>query len=138
MFVDVKGCLWVIQWLMFQMGGVGLMQGQVNVFFCYFLEKLQGVIDCYQYEIWCFYEVFDGCLGEVEYFVGDYSIVDIVIYFWVCIYDWFGVVVDGLDNLQCWIVVIEVCFVVQCGLLVLWWEKEGDDVICIVQLMLIC
>ncbi|RYZ46007.1 MAG: glutathione S-transferase, partial [Myxococcaceae bacterium] len=47
---DVKGRSRVMQWLMFQMGGVGPMQGQANVFFRYFPEKLQPAIDRYQNE----------------------------------------------------------------------------------------
>lgn len=54
---DVKGRSRVIQWLMFQMGGVGPMQGQANVFFRYFPEKLQGAIDRYQHETRRLYEV---------------------------------------------------------------------------------
>ena len=74
---DVKGRSRVIQWLMFQMGGVGPMQGQANVFFRYFPEKLQGAIDRYQHETRRLYEVLDGRLGEAEYLAGDYSIADI-------------------------------------------------------------
>ena len=70
----------VIQWLMFQMGGVGPMQGQANVFFRYFPEKLQGAIDRYQHETRRLYEVLDGRLGEAEYLAGDYSIADIATY----------------------------------------------------------
>lgn len=77
---DVKGRSRVIQWLMFQMGGVGPMQGQANVFFRYFPEKLQGAIDRYQHETRRLYEVLDGRLGEAEYLAGDYSIADIATY----------------------------------------------------------
>ena len=61
---DRKGRSRVIQWLMFQMGGVGPMMGQANVFFRYFPEKLQPAIDRYQNECRRLFEVLDGRLGE--------------------------------------------------------------------------
>ena len=80
---DPKGRSLAIQWLMFQMGGVGPMQGQANVFFRYFPEKLQGAIDRYQHETRRLYEVLDRRLGEAEYLAGDYSIADIACWPWI-------------------------------------------------------
>ena len=99
---DVKGRSQVMQWLMFQMGGVGPMQGQANVFFRYFPEKLPGAISRYQNETRRLYEVLDGRLGEVQYLAGDYSIADIATYPWVRVHDWAGVSVEGLPHLQRW------------------------------------
>lgn len=64
---DPKGRSVVLQWLMFQMGGIGPMQGQANVFFRYFPEKLQGAIDRYQHETRRLYEVLDTRLQAVEF-----------------------------------------------------------------------
>ncbi len=92
-----------IQWLMFQMGGVGPMQGQANVFYRYAPEKIQYAIDRYHNECRRLYEVLDRRLGEVEYLAGDYGIADIATWPWVSIYGWAGVDVEGLGNLQRWI-----------------------------------
>ncbi|WP_137817217.1 glutathione S-transferase family protein [Pseudomonas sp. 2FG] len=115
---DVKGRSRVIQWLMFQMGGVGPMQGQANVFFRYFPEKLQGPIDRYQHETRRLYEVLNTRLSEVEYLAGEYSIADIATFPWVRLYDWAGVSVEGLEHLQRWLAAIAERPAVQRGLLV--------------------
>jgi glutathione S-transferase len=99
---DRKGRSRVIQWLMFQMGGVGPMMGQANVFFRYFPEKIQAAIDRYQHESRRLFEVLDRRLGESEWLAGDYSIADIANWSWVRIHGWSGVPVDGLGNLQRW------------------------------------
>ena len=113
---DPKGRSLAIQWLMFQVGGVGPMQGQANVFFRYFPEKLQGAIDRYQHETRRLYEVLDRRLGEAEYLAGDYGIADIATYPWVRIHDWAGVAIDGLEHLQRWMDAIAVRPAVQRGL----------------------
>ena len=100
---DAKGRSEVIQWLMFQMGGLGPMMGQANVFYRYFPEKLQGAIDRYQHESRRLLEVLDGRLADHEYLAGDYSIADIANWTWARTYDWSGVDVSGLDNLPRWI-----------------------------------
>ena len=100
---DVKGRSRVIQWLMFQMGGVGPMMGQANVFFRYFPEKLQPAIDRYQNECRRLFEVLDGHLAKNEWLADDYSIADIANWCWVRTYKWSGVSIDGLENLQRWL-----------------------------------
>ncbi|MFP2907065.1 glutathione S-transferase family protein [Pyxidicoccus sp. 3LFB2] len=100
---EAKGRSRVIQWLMFQMSGVGPMQGQANVFFRYFPEKLQPAIDRYQNETRRLYTVLDAQLKESEYLAGEYSIADIATWPWVRIHDWAGVSVDGLPHLQRWL-----------------------------------
>lgn len=122
---DAKGRSLAIQWLMFQMGGVGPMQGQANVFFRYFPEKLQGAIDRYQHETRRLYEVLDRRLGEAEYLAGDYGIADIATYPWVRLHDWAGVSVDGLEHLQRWMAALAARPAVQRGLLIP--ERAKDD-----------
>jgi GST-like protein len=104
---DRKGRSRVTQWLMFQMAGVGPMQGQANVFFRYFPEKLQPAIDRYQNETRRLYTVLDTQLSRGEYLAGDYSIADIANWAWVRVHAWAGVSVDGLPNLQRWLAAIE-------------------------------
>ncbi len=93
-----------LQWLMFQMGGVGPMMGQANVFFRYFPEKLQPAIDRYQHECRRLFEVLDRRLSEARYLAGDeLTIADFANWCWVRTYTWSGVSVDGLAHLQRWL-----------------------------------
>ncbi|RKH62240.1 glutathione S-transferase family protein [Corallococcus llansteffanensis] len=104
---DAKGRSVVLQWLMFQMAGVGPMQGQANVFFRYFPEKLQPAIDRYQNETRRLYTVLERRLKDHEYLAGDYSIADIANWAWVRSHDWAGVSVEGLPGVQRWLAAIE-------------------------------
>ncbi len=100
---DPKGRSRVVQWLMFQMGGIGPMMGQANVFFRYFPEKIQPAIDRYQNESRRLFEVLDRRLGESEWLADDFSIADIANWCWVRTYKWSGVSRDGLPNLDRWL-----------------------------------
>ncbi|MEI6802506.1 MAG: glutathione binding-like protein [Burkholderiales bacterium] len=99
---DAKGRSRVIQWLMFQMGGIGPMMGQANVFYRYFPEKLPSVIDRYQGESKRLFRVLDGQLKDHEYLAGDYSIADIANWAWVRTHRWSGVDMDDLPHLKRW------------------------------------
>jgi glutathione S-transferase/GST-like protein len=100
---DTKGRSRVMQWLMFQMGGIGPMMGQANVFFRYFPEKIQPAIDRYQGEVRRLFGVLDMQLDGREYLAGDYSIADIANWAWVRTHKWSGVALDGLPNLERWV-----------------------------------
>jgi len=100
---DAKGSSLVLQWLMFQMGGVGPMMGQANVFFRYSEVKIQSVIDRYQNESKRLLTVLDGRLAEHEYLAGDFSIADIANWCWARTHAWSGVDVSDLPNLQRWL-----------------------------------
>jgi GST-like protein len=100
---DTKGHSVAIQWLMFQMGGIGPMMGQANVFYRYAPEKIPYAIERYQREVRRLLEVLDTRLGEAEYLAGDYSIADIATWAWVYGYKWSGVSIDGLEHLERWI-----------------------------------
>jgi len=99
---DAKGRSKVIQWLMFQMGGIGPMMGQANVFYRYFPEKIPSAISRYQNETRRLFEVLERRLSESEWLADDFSIADIANWCWVRTYKWSGVSVDGLDNLKRW------------------------------------
>ena len=116
--LDPKGRSVMLQWLMFQMGGIGPMQGQANVFFRYFPEKLLGAIDRYQHETRRLYEVLDTRLQTEAFLAGEYSIADIATYPWVRGHEWSGVEVDGLTALQRWMATMAARSAVQRGLLV--------------------
>lgn len=105
----------VLQWLMFQMGGVGPMMGQANVFHRYFPEKIQPAIDRYQGESRRLLAVLDGQLKDHEYLADDYSIADIANWTWARIHEWSGVSVEGLPHLQRWMAAIEARPAVQRG-----------------------
>lgn len=100
---DMAGRYQVMSWLMFQMGGLGPMQGQANVFFRYFPEKIQPAIDRYQNETRRLYEVLDGQLAGRDFLCDEYSIADIANFSWVYAHEWAGVSLDGLSNLSDWL-----------------------------------
>ncbi len=106
----------VIQWLMFQMGGIGPMQGQANVFHRYAPEPIPYATERYQKETRRLYEVLDRRLGGREYLVDDYSIADIASFTWVRVHDWSGVSLDGLDRVERWLARVEARPGVQRGL----------------------
>ena len=93
----------VIQWLMFQMGGVGPMQGQANVFFRYFPEKIQAAIDRYQNETKRLYTVLDIQLEGKDFICNVLTIADFATFPWVNIHEWSGVEIGDLKNLTAWV-----------------------------------
>jgi GST-like protein len=115
---DEKDRSRVIQWLMFQMGGLGPMMGQANVFTRYFPEEIPPVIDRYRRESRRLLEVLDHRLSGHDYLAGDYSIADIANFCWARIHEWPGVSIDGLTHLQRWLDLIAARPAVQRGLLI--------------------
>ncbi len=114
---DVKGRSTVIQWLMFQMAGIGPMQGQANVFHRYAPERIEYAVSRYQRETRRLYEVLDKRLSDNEYLAGDfYSIADIATYPWITLHNWAGVELEGLNNLRKWMTKIRRRPAVQRGM----------------------
>ena len=123
---DRKGRSRVIQWLMFQMGGIGPMQGQANVFFRYAPEKIPYAIDRYQAETKRLYRVLDTRLAHEEFLAGDYSIADIANWSWVSLHFWAGVVVNDLPHLTRWMEKIRSRPAVQRGIAIPEPIQLGD------------
>jgi GSH-dependent disulfide-bond oxidoreductase len=112
---DPQGRSRVIQWLMFQMSGVGPMMGQANVFLRYFPEKIQAAIDRYQREVTRLFGVMDRQLAGNQFIAGDYSIADIALWPWVSGYEWSGVSVEEFAHLQRWLAEVGARPAVQAG-----------------------
>lgn len=100
---DLTGRFDVMQWLMFQMGGIGPMQGQAVVFERYFDEDVPRARERYRNETRRLYEVLDARLADRDYLAGAYSIADIANWSWVKAWRWARVPIEGLDHLAAWI-----------------------------------
>lgn len=124
---DTKGRSHVLQWLMFQMGGIGPMMGQANVFYRYLPEKIPVAIERYQNEGRRLFEVLDKQLEENEWLAGDFSIADIANWCWVRSYKWSGIDVDGLENLKRWRDAIRIRPACQRGVEVPSMTVKTDD-----------
>ena len=99
---DPQGKSRVIQWLMFQMGGIGPMMGQANVFYRYFPEKIPAAIARYQGEGRRLFTVMNSHLETNEFLAGAYSIADIACWCWVRTAKWSGIETEGLPHLLRW------------------------------------
>ena len=99
---DRPGRAQVLQWLMFQMGGLGPMQGQAHVFYRYAPKKIEYAINRYQKETLRLYQVLDNQLKNKEYLADDFSIADIATWPWVRRHRWAGIEIEKLYNLRCW------------------------------------
>lgn len=100
---DNKGRSIAIQWLMFQMGGIGPMMGQVGVFKRSFPENLPSVIERYANETERLWSVVETRLGEAAYLAGDeYSIADIATWPWIRAHEFIEMPIDGYPNMKAW------------------------------------
>ncbi len=100
---DPKGRSQVIQWLMFQMGGIGPMQGQTHVFKHYFPERIPSVLSRYQNETKRLYGVLNQQLKGRDFLVDDFSIADIANFAWVRSYAWAGIDIEEFPEVQRWL-----------------------------------
>ena len=112
---DMRKRYEVIQWLMFQMGGVGPMFGQANFFFR-LSEKVPYAIDRYHKEALRLYKVLDQQLGKKEYLAGEYTIADIATYPWVWRHEMHQVKLEEFPNVKRWYDAISARPAVQRGM----------------------
>jgi glutathione S-transferase/GST-like protein len=115
---DIQGRSRVVQWLMFQMGGIGPMMGQANVFYRYFPEKIPAAIARYQNEGRRLFAVLDHQLATHEFLAGEFSIADIANWCWVRTAKWSGIETEGLVHLLRWKAAIAARPAVQRGIMV--------------------
>ena len=106
----------VIQWLMFQMGGVGPMLGQAHHFRQYAPEKIEYAVDRYTNEAKRLYGVIDRRLGENQWLADDYSIADMAVFPWLRPYERQGQKLEDFPNLKRWFEAINARPAVQQGL----------------------
>jgi len=92
----------VMQWLMFQMAGVGPMFGQYNHFHKYAREEMGYARERYAMECSRLYQVMNRALGEKDYIAGDYSIADMALWPWAHNFEGRGQNPDEVPDVKAW------------------------------------
>lgn len=92
----------ILQWLMWQMGGVGPMLGQNHHFRTYAPEKVPYAITRYENEAKRLYAVLNKQLADKDYMVGDYSIADMATYPWTVSHERQGIVIADYPHVARW------------------------------------
>jgi GST-like protein len=117
---DPVGYHRVIEWLMWQMGGVGPMFGQTGHFVLFAKEKVPYGIDRYRNEAIRLFGVAEKRLADNEFFAGtEFSIADIACYPWMANFSKYEISLDDMPNVVRWMGVVEARPAVQRGLKVL-------------------
>ncbi len=117
---SVRGRYVMMEWLMFQMGGIGPMLGQAHHFRIYAPEKIEYAVDRYTNEARRLYGVLDKRLGQCRFLAGDeYTIADIATWPWTRSYKNQGIELDDFPNVKRWFDTIEARAAVQRGVQVL-------------------
>jgi GST-like protein len=113
-----RGKYIALQWLMFQMGGVGPMFGQAHHFLRSAKETVPYAIERYTQETRRLYGVLDKRLSEAAYLADEYSIADIATYPWVARHDWHKVDLAEFPQVKRWFDAISLRPAVARGMLV--------------------
>jgi GST-like protein len=103
---DLRGRVEVIEWLFWQMGGLGPMAGQNHHFSQYAPEKLSYAIDRYVKETNRLYGVLNRRLAGRDFIAGEYSIADMASYPWIVPHKRQGQTLEDFPNLKRWFEVI--------------------------------
>ena len=103
---EPRGRAAVLEWLMFQMGGIGPMFGQTHHFRRFAPEQVPYAIERYSKETRRLYGVLDARLAAAEYVAGEYSIADMAIYPWTMRWEWQGVDLAELPHVSRWMAVL--------------------------------
>ena len=125
---DPEGRYDALQWLMWQMGGLGPMVGQAQHFFSYAVEKHRYSIERYTSESYRLARVMEERLGEREFLVGDYSIVDMACFPWVRVHKMANMTLKDFPNVTRWYSAVRARPAVDRGLKVLLdkWKSIPD------------
>jgi GSH-dependent disulfide-bond oxidoreductase len=113
---DPRGRYKAMEWLMFQMGGVGPMFGQVHHFLRAAKEQVPYGIARYSKEKDRLYGVLNARLGEVEYLAGEYSIADMATFPWVSRFEWHQTKLEDHPNVHRWFKAVGARAAVQRGM----------------------
>jgi len=113
---SVAGKYIALQWLMFQMGGIGPIFGQVHHFFRSAKEKVPYAIERFGKENRRLYGVLDKRLGEAPFLAEEYSIADIATFPWVLRHEWQQVDLAEYPNVKRWFDTIHARPAVQRGI----------------------
>jgi GST-like protein len=105
-----------IEWLMFQMSGLGPMLGQAHHFRRFAPEPVPYAVERYEKEAARLYGVLDRRLAEVEYLAGAYSIADIASFPWIYRSEWQGIALEDYPNVARWFKAIKARPAVQRGI----------------------
>jgi GSH-dependent disulfide-bond oxidoreductase len=99
---DLHGKYRVLQWVHWQIGGLGPMAGQAHHFLRYAPQKIEYAMHRFRTEVARLYKVMDTQLAKSEYLAGDYSIADIASWPWVLRHDWQEQNLDDFPNVKRW------------------------------------
>lgn len=99
---DTKGRWQTVEWLMWQMAGVGPMFGQAHHFYWNNKDVSPYAEERYLTEVRRLYEVLDERLGKATYMAGDYSIADMSTWPWVARYEWHAIDLNDFPNVKRW------------------------------------